>query len=62
MARKNPPLLRYSPFGGSVYIVTRYTIKDKHIIAHEKYDATDDFKAVMKEYLENMAEDEGNVE
>jgi hypothetical protein len=54
--RKTIPRLVYSMLGRRVYIVLRYTLKgttdDQRIrmVAHEKYDVTDDFMQVLKDY------------
>lgn len=54
--RKTIPRLVYSVLGRRVYIVLRYTLKgttdDRRVqmVAHEKYDVTDDFTRVIGEW------------
>jgi len=56
-ARKHPPLLTRSGLTGTVFVVTRYTLRDNGLIeAHEKYDVTDQFGELVVGELE--ADDE----
>jgi hypothetical protein len=40
------PLLRFGELSGRVLLITRYTVKATHIIAHTKYDVTDEYRAL----------------
>lgn len=50
---RQPVLLRYSPLGKRVYVLTRYTVKrtpggKEFIVASVKHDVTEDYKALRK--------------
>lgn len=44
---KQPPRLLESTLTGQVYVVTRYTVKETHLLAHTKYDVTEDFERIV---------------
>lgn len=56
--RKYPPLLRHSILTDQVYVVTRYTKKESHIVAHEKWDVTEEFNALCDNYIKKMQKEE----
>jgi len=43
------PRLLYSRLGRRIYVVTRYTIQGRILIAHRKYDVTEDFKTLRRQ-------------
>lgn len=49
------PLLRFSPLTGRVMLLTRYTVKDTHIVAHTKYDVTDEYAALPHRRIRRRA-------
>lgn len=59
--RKTPIKLRFTPFSHQVVAITRYTEKPNNLlVAHEKYDCTEDFEQVCAEYLAYLAEEGDN--
>lgn len=48
-APQSPPLLRFSPLTGTVYIITRYKVAENGIItAQRKFDVTEDFLVAVQ--------------
>jgi hypothetical protein len=60
-ARKHPPKLLMTSLTGQVYIVTRYTQREAkngtpYIVAHEKFDVTEEFQAIEMQRVLDRAE------
>lgn len=49
------PLIRHSGLTGNRYIVTRYTMKDTHVVAHTKYDCTEQVEAILAPLEQRIA-------
>lgn len=49
---KTMPRILYSPLSNRYFIVTRYTEKETHIIAHTKYDCTEQIDAITASLVE----------